>query len=265
MIEAIFFDIDGTLVSFTTHRVPASAATAIKACQARGIKVFICTGRPGVLVQDFTLPQYGGLVFDGIVAQNGAYCAAGNGEVFFKNSIDRRDIAALIKFLANNEPFPVSVMTENAVYINYLDERVLALAQTLGVAVPRVFPLEQIDREVMQVNIYGGLDLEEKVMREVFRSCDSSRWHPHFADVTPRGNDKATGIDKMLSYYGIDLSATMAFGDGANDIPMLRHVHTGVAMGNSDDLNVFRAAKYIAPHIDEDGIARFLDSFFLHL
>ncbi len=265
MIEAIFFDIDGTLVSFKTHTVPASASVAIKACQAKGIKVFICTGRPSVLVQDFTLPQYGGLVFDGIVAQNGAYCATATGEVFFKNSIDRQDMAALIEFLAKNKPFPLSVMTEKAVYINYLDERVLALAQTLGVEVPRVFPLGEIDEEVMQVNIYGGIDLEEKVMREVFRNCDSSRWHPHFADVTPKGHDKATGVDKMLSYYGIDLSATMAFGDGGNDIPMLRHVPAGVAMGNSDDMNVIQAAKYLAPHIDEDGIARFLDSFFLHL
>ena len=59
------------------------------------------------------------------------------------------------------------------------------------------------------------------------------RWHPLFADIIARGNSKSHGIDQMLAYYGIDLKDTMAFGDGGNDIPMLKHVGMGIAMGNS--------------------------------
>ncbi len=54
----------------------------------------------------------------------------------------------------------------------------------------------------------------------------------------------------------------MAFGDGGNDIPMLEYVEVGVAMGNSDDPQVFAAATYQAPPLDEDGIARFLEAYF---
>ena len=45
MIKAAFFDIDGTLVSFNTHKVPESTITALNALRQKGIKTFIATGR----------------------------------------------------------------------------------------------------------------------------------------------------------------------------------------------------------------------------
>ena len=44
-IKAVFFDIDGTLVSFQSHTVPLSARRAIERLREQGIKVFIATGR----------------------------------------------------------------------------------------------------------------------------------------------------------------------------------------------------------------------------
>ena len=44
--KAIFSDIDGTLVSFTTHRVPESTFKAIEQARSQGVKVIIATGRP---------------------------------------------------------------------------------------------------------------------------------------------------------------------------------------------------------------------------
>lgn len=265
MIHSIFFDIDGTLVSFRTHAVPPSAAHSIKECQARGIRVFLCTGRPKILVQDFSLPQFGNLHFDGLIAQNGCYCATGDGQVIYQSIIDPRDIRALVRYLNDHEPFPVSLMTSDKVYINYIDQRVENLAAFLGVGLPEVRPLETVRGDVMQVNIYGDNYLESKVMREVFTRCESSRWHPDFADVTPQGNSKKTGIEKILQHYGLERKGTMAFGDGGNDISMLEYVEIGVAMGNADDPHVLEAVSHIAPPLDEDGIARFLNSFFLHL
>ena len=45
MVKAIFFDIDGTLVSFKTHEVPRSTIDALDILRKKGIKVFIATGR----------------------------------------------------------------------------------------------------------------------------------------------------------------------------------------------------------------------------
>ena len=38
MTKAIFFDIDGTLVSFQTHQIPDSTFEALKKLQQKGIK-----------------------------------------------------------------------------------------------------------------------------------------------------------------------------------------------------------------------------------
>ena len=43
--KAIFLDVDGTLVSFDTHRVPQSAIEALQQVHESGIKIRIATGR----------------------------------------------------------------------------------------------------------------------------------------------------------------------------------------------------------------------------
>lgn len=78
------------------------------------------------------------------------------------------------------------------------------------------------------------------------------------------GNSKSTGIDKVLAYFDIDLKDTMAFGDGGNDIPMLKHVATGIAMGNAEP-HVKAVADYVTTSVDEDGIANALKHFGLIL
>ena len=45
MIKAAFFDIDGTLLSFKTHKVSEGTKEAFAQLQANGIKTFISSGR----------------------------------------------------------------------------------------------------------------------------------------------------------------------------------------------------------------------------
>ena len=52
----------------------------------------------------------------------------------------------------------------------------------------------------------------------------------------------------------------MAFGDGGNDIEMLRYAGIGVAMGNADDA-VKAAADYVTTSVDDDGIMNALKHF----
>ena len=62
---------------------------------------------------------------------------------------------------------------------------------------------------------------------------------------------------KILEYYHIDKSESMAFGDGNNDIEMLEVVGTGVAMGNaSEELKAI--ADDICASVSEDGIYHYL-------
>ena len=72
MIKAVFFDIDGTLVSFHTHRVSEATRQAIRQLRTQGIKVFIATGRHLQVINNL-----GDLEFDGYVTLNGSCCYIG--------------------------------------------------------------------------------------------------------------------------------------------------------------------------------------------
>jgi hydroxymethylpyrimidine pyrophosphatase-like HAD family hydrolase len=72
--------------------------------------------------------------------------------------------------------------------------------------------------------------------------------------------DKSTGIDAVAAYFGWDVKQTMAFGDGGNDIGMLRHVGCGIAMGNASE-EVKQHARYVTDDIDRDGVAKAIERY----
>jgi hydroxymethylpyrimidine pyrophosphatase-like HAD family hydrolase len=54
----------------------------------------------------------------------------------------------------------------------------------------------------------------------------------------------------------------MAIGDNHNDVEMLAYAGWGVAMGNAPDA-VKAQANWVAPSVDEDGVAAAIDRFVL--
>ncbi|WP_054678019.1 Cof-type HAD-IIB family hydrolase [Lacticaseibacillus sharpeae] len=52
-------------------------------------------------------------------------------------------------------------------------------------------------------------------------------------DIIQPGLNKAAGLKELGQLLHIDLSDMMAFGDGGNDLEMIREVGTGVAMANA--------------------------------
>lgn len=75
MIKALFFDIDGTLVSFKTHTIPDSTIQALTAAKSKGIEIYISTGRPYPLINNISAIEH---LIDGYITANGAYCFIGN-------------------------------------------------------------------------------------------------------------------------------------------------------------------------------------------
>ncbi len=71
---ALFFDIDGTLVSFETHQIPPSTILALTQAKANGHKVFIATGRPPIIITNLGAIEH---LIDGYVTTNGALCFIG--------------------------------------------------------------------------------------------------------------------------------------------------------------------------------------------
>ncbi|MFE6967720.1 HAD family hydrolase [Isoptericola sp. NPDC057653] len=72
-------------------------------------------------------------------------------------------------------------------------------------------------------------------------------------DVAPKGVTKASGLERLRAELGVDPAATVAVGDGHNDVDMLRWAGRGVAMGHADDV-VRGAADEVTGSVEEDGV-----------
>ncbi|WP_424245930.1 hypothetical protein Dip510_000864 [Elusimicrobium posterum] len=255
MIKAIFFDIDGTLLSFKTNKIPQSTIDAFAKLKNDGIKLFIATGRPLIDIKGLDA-----LSFDGFITKNGAYCVDAERNLIYKEAIPREDVEALMNF-QKEHPFPCILVTPECNALNYADEAVRDLYSLVKVPVPPATDWREVDPEqVYQITMYVNEQQEAEIMQRVLTGCQSSRWYPTFADVNKRGVSKQSGIDRMLEHHNIKLEETMAFGDGGNDIPMLKHVALGVAMGNAAD-NVKAVAKYVTDTVDNNGIWNALQKF----
>ena len=121
MIKAVFFDIDGTLVSFHTHRVSEATRQAIRQLRTQGIKVFIATGRHLQVINNL-----GDLEFDGYVTLNGSCCYIGRDRVIYRRMIPEIALEHLIKYQEEKETFPCIFVREKDMFINYNNQHTRA-------------------------------------------------------------------------------------------------------------------------------------------
>lgn len=78
-------------------------------------------------------------------------------------------------------------------------------------------------------------------------------------DLTPGGVSKASALEDLRRRLGVEPFATVAVGDGGNDVEMLRWAARGVAMGHAPDA-VREAADEVTGTIADDGAVAVLRS-----
>ncbi len=254
MIKAIFFDIDGTLVSFKTHGMPESTRSSLDRLREQGVLLFVATGR-----HISEIHNLGGWQPDGFVTLNGAYCTL-NGEVVYKKAIDARDVSSLVGRLREGPFYPFIFVAENGMWVNNADERVYNMLRMVNLGIPDQASLDELSvMEIFQMMGFFGEKDEPEAMKYL-PHCHAARWTDSFTDIIPVGTDKWRGIEKILERFGIARGETMAFGDGGNDVSMLRGAGIGVAMGNAGP-EVQAEADYVTASVDDDGITAALKHF----
>lgn len=252
MIKAIFFDIDGTLLSFRTHQVSEGTIEAFKVLRQKGIKTFISSGRPPLLISPMPI------TFDGYITMNGGYCYEGN-NVLLSNPISLQSSQRWLHYAKEHNICTFSFF-ENEIYVNYISKEAEKLRNDLGFQMPPILPIEELEgRRVFQFIVMQPSIDDAKVLAEL-PDCRMPRWHPAFSDLVPMHSSKALGIEAIIKHYGIAREETMAFGDGGNDIEMLQYVQLGVAMGNASH-EVQQVADYVTTSVDEEGIWNALKHF----
>jgi Cof subfamily protein (haloacid dehalogenase superfamily) len=244
-------------VSFETHQIPPSTILALTQAKANGHKVFIATGRPPIIITNLGAIEH---LIDGYVTTNGALCFIGEQTVSCHAIPEEA----------------VKLVVDDSIKKNYglivVGEKDVAVLDPKG-DVDRIFrqhlavqnlelakPVEKVlEQRVLQMTPFFPEKYEAELMARI-PTCTSGRWHPEFTDITAKQADKGQGLLAIAKQAGLDPAFTMAFGDGGNDLSMIRTAGIGVAMGNALD-SLKQASYYITTSVDDNGIRHALQHF----
>lgn len=245
MIKAAFFDIDGTLLSFTTHRVSAGTIRAFDRLHRAGVRTFLSTGRPEVLIPKMPV------TFEAKITMNGGLVFTSN-EVLFSNPIPNKELQSWLD-IAKDKHLCTMIFTKDNMFLSQPNEVGIKLRNQLEFEMPPVVELDSLRKETAYQIIAIMPGEMDNTVGKMLPHCRLPRWHPYFTDIVAFDNSKARGMEVICQHYGILQEETIAFGDGANDIEMLEWAGIGIAMGNADE-GVKKHANMVTTDVDNEGI-----------
>lgn len=124
--------------------------------------------------------------------------------------------------------------------------------------------LEHVEAHPTKLLMTGHPELMVKAEQELSEllggKMDVFRSAPFFIELVPKGIDKARSLQRLLDHLHLTSRDLMAFGDGYNDLSMIRFAGMGIAMANAAP-EVRAEANYVTLSNEEDGIAAALRHF----
>ena len=254
MIKAVFLDFDGTLFSHHSASIPASAYEAIDKLRENGIKVFLCTGRAFAEFYDFDLI---GLTFSGKILVNGQIIYDKNDRIIYHTPIEGELKERLVDLFTNRR-IPIYFAAEDKNFMNYVDDNTVCVQKAVGSDPPNIESYQ--GQDIYMATAFVDNEEQLRTITSLKEIAEVTYWHIGACDIVPKGISKLVGIREALKYWNIDMSETLAIGDGDNDVEMLKECAIGIAMGNSFD-GVKEYADYVTDDIDEDGLYHALKHF----
>jgi len=259
--KLVVFDVDGTLVNWDGEMTAVTANT-LQQLRSMGIPIALATGRPLALASK-TVAIAGGA--DWIVCGNGAALrAVSTGKMLRDRALPDEIVEPLIEGMRDAVPgvgFAVELadtIIEEAGFARRVPEESLAppVADVLPVfraapeSVRRVLPFhDDYDEQLPELGKVAAQFVDDR--------CQVLSSGLPFVEVSPAGDHKAIALQVLVDHMGIAAADVIAFGDGGNDLEMLRWAGTGVAMGNARP-EVQAAADAVTAPIDGAGISEFL-------
>lgn len=247
MIKAIFFDIDGTLISNQYPRMKKETIKTLKMLREKGIKLFIASGRHTLEIEELQIDK--DFHFDGYLLLNGGYCFNDN-DVIFENKIDENDVREICHVIESRK-LPTLFIEKEDMYVNFVNEKVIHAQNSINTSIPRVSDKINYDA-IMQIDPYVGEKDIIKIMENT-KYCKYTRWYDEAYDIIPQLGGKKAGIEAVMNYYGLKKEELAAFGDGENDIEMFETVGISIAMNNASSY-VKEKASIVCDDVDQRGI-----------
>ena len=248
---AVFFDYDGTLADEANEIFLPTKETmrTVKKLREDGYAIFLATGRSKCYIPD--VPD----MFDGYVAANGAYFEI-NGEVISSHLLDEEIVGELAsEFERMNLEY--SFESQEALYVrNVKSESFIDMLNVFKIPLDIMKPYDEKNNVCKGIVIFNN---DEEFNYLKLRFSDRAVFDRHrtynSSDVSVFGVNKGVGVREVIETLKIPYENTYAFGDGTNDVEMIKAVRHGVAMGEC--VQAARdAAEYVTDTVINEGITK---------
>lgn len=255
-IKLIAADLDGTLLT-SDKRLPDGLFAMIRELRRRGVRFAPASGRPYYTIYE----QFGEIVDELVfISENGAMVCDGPRILSFE-AMDRDVVCRAVQAVRETPGVSAIVSARDGGF--YEDASDPAFLENISLYCTRRTPvpdlLEFVRREpVCKVALFCGGRAEE-VLLPAFRpfegACQLALSGADWVDMMCPGMNKGHAVRALCADLGCTTDECMAFGDYLNDLEMIRAAGESYAMANAHD-DLKRAAKYVCPSNDEDGVCR---------
>jgi Cof subfamily protein (haloacid dehalogenase superfamily) len=259
-VDLVALDLDGTVLDHD-ERLSDRVRTAVAAVASSGIQVVVATGR-SVLATLPVLDRLG--LYEGwTVCSNGALIVRldpslpDGYEIVTASTFDPAPALRLLR-----EHLPTAMYAVENVGVGYwltapfpdgelTGEQTLVTLEELMAA-----PATRVIVRSTEHSSEDFLEVGERIgMHGVNYAVGWTAW----LDLAPEGVSKAGALETIRVELGVDAGATLAIGDGRNDLEMFAWAGWAVAMGQAVP-EVLTAADEVAPSVYDDGVAVVLES-----
>jgi len=261
-VEMIVTDLDGTLLNIN-EEVEKTTIEYLKKLKQEGYIIVIATGR--ILKSAINITQ-GAEFAKYIISDNGSriYDMI-NKKDLFKLSIQKDTVEKICSYyddkiniieICNDEGYFAYFNDNgknpyNLTQINNIKE---FLKKSSDITHLSIIPKNNEYIETLKKKIEKGIpNVDLFVMRDSF---GEQKW----MDLHAGNMTKYDSIKKIAKLEKIENKKIIAFGDGLNDITMLKNCGVGVAMGNSLE-EVKEISNYVTTSHNEEGIKYFLEKY----
>jgi hypothetical protein len=258
-VRAVAMDMDRTILPSSLELSPATLR-AVAAVRRAGIEPIIATGRMLASARPYALQL--GITAPLICYQGALVADPATGEWLLHRPIDV-PIALEVIAAVRREGFHMNVYVDDRLCVEQPtpEARTYAEHARLEMVVVGNFDtwLHRPTTKIVVVGDPAALDDLEGRLRSRFDGrLFIAKSLPIFLEVASPGVSKGAALRFVCERLGIDPAATVAFGDGANDLELLEAAGTGVAMADADAA-LLEIADWTVPPVAQDGVAGFLD------
>lgn len=245
--KIFYFDVDGTLLDNKSNSISENTIYSLKKLKELGYKVALCTGRTYEGVQEANLENL--IEWDGYVLANGSQVLNKKKETIFESQVDKDVIHKIQAFIGKKAMLmegPKNFLTYKA------HAPILKALDHFGI--DEEYKIEAFDQQI----VYNALvydELSDELIKEISPKVQILRDQLGNYELIPFDSGKNIGIQKLNKLLGLEYH--VVFGDGENDVTMVRDADYSVAMGNSVE-SLKEIAHYVTDHVNNDGVYKAL-------